>query len=464
MKIAAHLVFFALLAGCFPAAGAGGGGGGGNGDAFGPVSFQMPTDGVEVSDPFVMTASGLGVNVVFFSVDGVFVRQTVPPFEFTVDPMMLPKGPHELQIEAKGSVHTEVKEVTIMVVRVRPSVEEMSAAIDALLPGEWYEIPETNMRDVDLPFGHEFGQQESIIASVSGGAYDTKRDRYIVWGGGSHSFRNEVTVFDMNTYTWNRLNDPTPFPAGVHENIYDWVMFPDGSPMSRHTYGTVQYIPEPIDRLYVGGGIVESANGFPHDHNTYLFDFDTLTWTPGVQTVSTSWGAHSAVGPDLRVWQQGAGSVPDNSLSAIDLVAQTATEHAAYYGFLLNGKTASIDPLRNEFISVGDGETRVMDLDNPDNHSFVLATSGDTEIEAAQAPGFEYHPPSGRFVAWQGGKDVYTLDATTAVWTRVPGQGTVEPGGSADRGTFNRWRYVPSKGVFIVVSSVDQNVFVYKHG
>jgi hypothetical protein len=411
-----------------------------------------------------MSASGSGIVGVFFYVDDVRVYDTVVPYEHAVDPLTLSKGTHQLRIEVQGVVTSVDKIATITVVRVRPTVAEMSAAIAALQPGEWYEIPETSMRDIDLPLDERIvhGNQASIIDAASGGAYDTKRDRYIAWGGGSGSWRNEVNVFDMNTFEWNRLNDPSDFPAGGEGNALALVTHPDGAPVARHSFSTVQYIPEPVDRLYVGGGDPESPSGLLRDYKTYLFDFDTLTWTPGVETPSVGTGSTSAVGPDNRVWQHGGGGGPANRLSAIDVVAQTATPHVEYGGWFSYYATSDIHPVRNELVSIDDGNTRVWDLDNPDAPVVILPTSGDTEIEDTLARGFAYHPPTGLFVAWGGGKDAYSLDVATGVWTRVPGQGTTDPGPQSTRGTYNRWRFVPSRNVFIVANSVDRNVFVYR--
>lgn len=462
MRITALLICL-TLASCVPAGGSGGGGGGGGGPTpLGPIAFQIPDPGSEVSAPFTMSATGNGIESVFFHVDSNNVWVKTPPWEFSVDPLTLSKGQHTLRIEVQGDSSSVDKIVTITVVRPRPTVAEITAAIDALLPGQWYEILETQMRDVDLPVGHSHGAQDTIIAAVSGGAYDTKRERYIVWGGGGDAYRNEVTVFDMATYEWIRLNDPSDFPPGGEDNAFDLAEHPDGAPVARHSFCTVQYIPEPVDRLYVGGGEVGGGTGLFIDEHTYLFDFDTLTWTSGVETISTGLGTLGALAPDNRVWQHGGGGVPHNRLSVIDVVAQTATEHVAFSGFFDYHGTSDIHPLRNEFISVGDGVTRVWDLDNPDTDSVVLATAGNTEIEDVNSPGFAYHPPSGLFVAWGGGKDVYTFDAATAVWTLIPGQGSANPGAQTSRGTFNRWRYVPSKGVFIIANSVDRNVYVYR--
>ena len=39
---------------------------------------------------------------------------------------------------------------------------------------------------------------------------------------------------------------------------------------------------------------------------------------------------------------------------------------------------------------------------------------------------------------------------------------TVTPTGASTQGTFGRFRYSPSKNVFVVVNSVDQDVYVYR--
>ena len=47
------------------------------------------------------------------------------------------------------------------------------------------------------------------IGPESGAAYDTVRDRLVVFGGGhADSADNALYVFDLNTLQWSRLNDP----------------------------------------------------------------------------------------------------------------------------------------------------------------------------------------------------------------------------------------------------------------
>ena len=85
----------------------------------------------------------------------------------------------------------------------------------SLQPGQWYEVPNSKMAEVVPVTGidniRNNSGPEGIMSLWSGGTYDTKRDRLIVWGGGHMGYGgNEVYVFDINTLQWTRLNDPSP--------------------------------------------------------------------------------------------------------------------------------------------------------------------------------------------------------------------------------------------------------------
>ena len=76
-------------------------------------------------------------------------------------------------------------------------------------------------------------------------------------------------------------------------------------------------------------------------------------------------------------------------------------------------------------------------------------------------PGFIYADAHDRFFAWGGGRDVYTFDPATAQWNRFAASGD-DPGLQQRWGTYGRFRYSPSRGVFVLVNDVNQNVFIYK--
>jgi hypothetical protein len=294
----------------------------------------------------------------------------------------------------------------------------------------------------------------AIWIDASGGAFDTKRQQLLVWGGGASVTRNEIYSFDVATLVWTRINDPSEFSHGGELNTDADVTHPDGAPSSRHSYDYLDYLPPPVDRLYLGGGQIL---GGTRDPNVYLFDFDTKTWSFGPQIDASSWGAHVGVAPDGTAWQQGAGTW--GYLCHVDAVANASTTHT----FMSNNiyATSDVDPVRNLLIAVGNGETRVWDLGNPGQQSTVLATSGDTAIEDASGPGVAYHADTDRIVAWSGGPDVYALDYDTATWTRIPGTGSAP---TSTPQVFGKWRYIASRDVFIVTTRPTENVFFYRMG
>jgi hypothetical protein len=455
-----------LLGGCpiGPASRSGSSGGGG-GTTFGPIQFQMPAPDSTVDAPFTVAASGPGILRVFFSVDTTLLLEDwTAPFEITIDPLTLSKGVHSVYVVAQApSGEERVKSVRVRVVRPRPPLAELLANIAALGGGNWYEIPETPLTDVAWTGAEDRGSLTDIMLAASGGTFDTKRGRLIVWGGGSNSTRNEIYAFDFATLAWVRLTDPSPFPPGGEGNRLDLVTHPDGAPVARHSYDLIEYIPEPIDKLYVGGGTVIGGTGtLVTDPKTYLFDFDTLVWTPGVESHARGLVLHAAVDSSGRVWQHGDGGPPYNRLAMIDVVAQTSTPHVQQPAFYAWEQPAEIDPVRNLYLTVGYGSTFTWDLDAPDTLPVEQATTGDVEIESAPRIGLKYAAHLDRFVAWAGGKNVYVLDPGTMRWTKVPGAGSVDPGPTTPRGVYGRWNYVPSLDVFCVVNAVDTNVFVYR--
>ena len=441
------------------------GGGGNNGGnlGFGNVAFQLPEENEVITAPFTISALADGIAFAVFHVDGTQVAVlTVPPFELEIDPLDLSKGGHRVGVTV---IHTSGDEarsaVDIMVIRPRPPLADIMAAIDGLAPGEWYEIPETPVRDVDWGkdhIGHARGNISSIVGGGSGGCYDTKRDRLVIWGGGGTSTRNDLYAFDLNLATWARLTDPSEFADGAETNTFGVVTHPDGAPVSRHSYDNIDYLPPPVDRLYLGGGHFASEP----ETKSYVFNFDTNWWEIGPDITSATVGGHGGVDGDNIVWQQGSGQLPRSVLSQVDVGGHTSSDHAEYVSFYNQGGTSDVDPMRRLLVAVGNDETRVWDLENPDDASVVWNTTGDTGIQAAFGPGCVYDPVRDRLVCWAGGKDVFALDLDTKVWTRLAGQGDVDPGPASS--ILGRWRYVPSKDVFIVVTGADRNVIIHRLG
>jgi MYXO-CTERM domain-containing protein len=135
---------------------------------------------------------------------------------------------------------------------------------------------------------------------------------------------------------------------------------------------------------------------------------------------------------------------------------------------------SAIDPGRDLLVTIDGRSTHtvfVHDLANPGAGGVTVTTSGDRDPELEGASGFEWDPVTATFVAWNGGPEVYVLappaaDWRTApwVWSRVdPASGnTVVPTAANSNGTYSRWRYVPSKNVFILLNRTTDPVFAYR--
>src|SRR3989344_3363481 len=175
-------------------------------------------------------------------------------------------------------------------------------ALDAIPAGQWYEIPNSNMRSVVYrgPLEGIFGWSgpTAIMRTWNGGAYDTKRNNFIIWGGGHQDYAgNEIYTFNTDTLTWSRVNDPSSLLGYANTSG----IYADGTPASRHTYGGLAYIPDPYDKFFaVGGSLYSEGWG---DNRTWLFDFVTKKWTRGPDALASNYNNQVNYDPVTgRVW------------------------------------------------------------------------------------------------------------------------------------------------------------------
>ncbi len=437
--------------------------------------FVIPAEGTVLTEPTTLGASGEALDVVRFEVDDtVLFEDSVAPFEWTLDPADLGEGEHMLSIHADSGDDTY--SISTMVTVPGPGEEppeppetgppptgDPATDIANLGAKRWYEIPNTRLDAVAPDPVPAPGHVGGVIGAWSGGAYDTKRDRLVVWGGGHGDYSgNEIYVFSMKTFQWSRITSPSSFGSDPN-NTADAPRHADGRPVSRHTYDYLEYIPPPVDRFFCAGGAGLWKSGQFGDEATYYFDFDALEWeTLGVCPTSNT-GNTTAVGADGLVWSHG---MVNNKcrLASFDPSTRAWTNHVFLGAWLSAERTAEIDPVENKYVMVGRGEVLVWDLDNPDQQHASPATTGATEAEDLGHPGFTWDPVTKEILAWQGGSTVYSYKVSTAHWTAHSTSGAnTTPPSAAGTGTNGRWRYVPSLNVFVVVNRVTGNVFVYRH-
>ena len=331
-------------------------------------------------------------------------------------------------------------------------------------PG-WTELSNTKIQNVCPPntAEYEFSNYcDGVVNAWSGAAYDTTRNRLIIWGGGHNDYYgNEVYALDPNAGTMTRLNDPsTGFTfGGTCVNSLS-----DGRPVSRHTYGNLAYIAH-ADRFFAyGGSRACGSGGFGTD--TWTLNLSTLQWenrnpsgnSPGpfilasaydpitkkvyVRNVQNFFSYHY----DSNTWQK------------------LGQDHVIS-GF--SNSSAVIDPVNRKFVVVGPGGVHLIDLDSGNYTPQQLATTGpDTIVQDGRSPGLAYDSVRNLVVAWDGSdlgttpETVYNLNINTGQWTAMTATGG--PSGFDTAGTFGRWQFVPNLNAFVVVNNVDENAYLFR--
>ena len=330
-----------------------------------------------------------------------------------------------------------------------------------MAPNTWLQVPNSHLETVfpDYQWTWDNGVYGvtgpgSVIGAWGGGAYDTKRDRLILWGGGHNNYRgNEIYLFDVATLKWIRYTDPTPHPVDCGQ------VNSDGTPNSRHTYGGLEYITH-ADRFFASGGALNCNSGGCGADKTWTFDFDAKQWTDRLPTGTkppTACEDACAYDPNSKrlYWSDNNYAGNGRGVYSYDFDTNVWTRHngTGHYA-----QTAVVDPKRKLLFFIGAGIVHVYDIGNNNYADQSWTTTGGSSVVGANDPGLAYDPVLDRVVAWNGGS-VYALNPDTKAWTAYNAANAPTP---ASVGTYGRWRYVPSVNAFINVNDHQQNVYFYK--
>lgn len=373
--------------------------------------------------------------------------------------------------------------------------------VDTLLAGlstgTWALLPNTPMQPV-CP-GYIDGQPGNhylcgaVMSAWSGGAYDTARDRLLVFGGGhADSYYNQVFAFDLGQLRWQVLSAPTrdatpertqpwldePFyePCGYYPTAdlpideawrrpeYREFIRPElctspdiaprldlQQPRSAHTYGNLAYVPA-LDALCTTGSIGMWRSGQSATRVTACFDLARRRWTERGLVPRAGYGM-SAVDGEGHVWL-----LHEGGLAELDPTTGAWTARGAGRGVLY--ASVAIEPA-----------TRTLYVLTPGDGSLVSRSLGATpgpDVPRApppaglrrQNPGFVWVPHLSRFYAWAGGRTLYTYDPTRDVWTTIDGRGD-DPGEPATNGTYGRFRLSPHRRVLVLANGTQRDVAIY---
>jgi hypothetical protein len=330
----------------------------------------------------------------------------------------------------------------------------------------WYEVPGSKLQSVCPP--NNFNQSTyafatecpGIVRAWNSAIADTRRNRMIVWGGGHNDYGgNEIYAFDLGTLQWKRLNDPSPVTPCEE-------MTADGKPNSRHTYGGLAYLAD-VDRMFSFGGVLVCPHGIGTSA-TWTLGLENLDWTrmdptKGGSPNDENHGAVSAYDPNTRlvyVYDRASGfwSYDYRKNAYRRLNSQTPLDLHS---------NAVVDPGSALFLTFGDNQIWVVNIAEKGSHNAQNRSKakGCEGLTGNASPGLAYDPAQDRVIGWPDfGPTVYIYDSHTNSCTTQTFADGAPPDSAhtgsprSSNGTFGRFQYFPTYGVFVLVSDSDANV------
>jgi len=343
-----------------------------------------------------------------------------------------------------------------------------NSTIQAMAANTWLSVPNSKIRPLCPSEASCSGITEiegcgAVVWSWSGGAFDTKRNRMMVWGGGHTAYMgNEIYGFNVNTLTWSRITEPTC----PQNNATCQDPLPDGNPAGRHTYDGLAYI-EHADVFFACGGSLACTGGWSTS-KVWAFDLTTNKWT---NKNPTGTGPNTGFGYCWTcAYDPGTKKVffRDNyGTLSYDINANAwANFNSDRHDY--TDQTTAIDTKRHLIFTAGGSNSLnapwyVGDIATKTNVTSQWTTTGGDALFTGGAPGLSYDPVTDNLIAVPAfGYTIYELNMTTKVWTQRATAAVVAPS-EYHGGHYGRFRYSPIENAFVFVPSVDDNVWIYKH-
>lgn len=340
----------------------------------------------------------------------------------------------------------------------RPLVAEtMLQRIAGLAPGHWIEVTSNaagTIRDTKLSRVYPpkkiraAGNPWSIMGAWSGGAYAPEQHKLMVFGGGHNDYGgNEVYMFDLDRLEWQRVTNPSRYDE--HRQTLD------GTPRARHSYDGIEWLPR-LRKFIVAGGAPWKVSG-GGSRGTWLFDPVTDKWqrraSMPVEAGSTMMAVDNATG---LVY-----ATSGYDMLRYDPADNRWTDLGYFHGFPEG--TADIDSKRHRLVMLNESGLRVStNLAFPKfGLSGYLKLKGDAPEHPASC-GLAYDLRRDSFLAWNGGRTVWEMDAGTLTWRKHATADGPAPVEFHTHGVYGRWRYVPHLDEFIGVNGTNDNVWFYK--
>jgi hypothetical protein len=339
-------------------------------------------------------------------------------------------------------------------------------------PGEFRAVSKNTLESVKPNLQCGGTGVAAVMNAWGGAAFDTKRHRLLVTGGGHADYcGNEVYAFDLATLKWTRETEPSKVEKDealtkANPNMpHGFWKITDGSgaPLSFHSYDGLQYLPN-VDRMFA---LPQASwmSGWSYDSFAYLYDPDGKRWKRAAKSAVSG----NDMGCDY--WRR-TGEVVCSTGNGIQAYKpETDTWRVIANGDdAAPGRTAAIDPDRALFVQIGrknpyDAGVAPLvyyDLKHSGPRRTLPKLTGNTDfIVMSGGSGIAWHPPTKQFVIWAGANEVWAVDRN---WNSVRYGSATGPRIATwyFPGVYGKWQYVPTLDVFIAVRHTREPVWLYK--
>jgi hypothetical protein len=323
--------------------------------------------------------------------------------------------------------------------------------------GEWIEIAGTG------------GAGGASVYAYSGIGFNEQTNEILIAAAGGHLDSSDNRVVSL------RLTDNAPSWRLRHASsarvAMDTPYYPDGTPISRHLYSTVHYVPQ-LNRLMMFG--VRGAYGNAHIFTTVDgFDLASNSWDPAGSWPDMPSGHLGAVSVRASgdVWSTGLARFSTATRSWSQPITQRSNDTVRW--------PIAHDSRRNQLFSLnwadgmGYGALGVfasrVPVDGSVQVSVTFNPSAALESFKADKPtyaGMDYDPVNDRFLFYCG------QDATAGrIYVITPNSGNMWdmslfqlagaslPPPTELAGVHNRFRYVPALRGFMLIPTGKSNVY-----
>jgi hypothetical protein len=380
----------------------------------------------------------------------------------------------------------------------------------------WFQIPNSAYQSI-CPSTSQFpginGSEgcAGVVNDWNGGFADTTRNRLVWWGGGHAGYYgNEIYYLDLQTLAIGRYTDPVQGVSGSNQCLaakpldnLNW----NGTPNVFHDYQGSVYVPT-IDAMFFTMGDMSRGTNFctattlndryARAWPTWLFKFGELPSTqpasgnccwhpqdpefggtlkfqggkgwardavPLGEYASTDWDPVSSL---VYVYDQYSIYTWDPQTNVGTLRAKSGTLNTSS----APGVVSKIDPVNRLLFIYGNGVAVKYDIKTATATDVTAQLSGCDATLRTGAPGIDFDPVQGLFVTWAGGDSAYLLNAgSSPVTTKYGSVAPLScravtypngPGAQGVNGSYGRFRYFPSLGIFAVVNAFDRNAYALR--